>query len=445
MSSANGLGSGNFKLEKRSMNSENKIFTDQEKEALCDVFITTKKYAKDLKTLLEKNKIFNRKFRIKNLNEDQVAVPIDLEKWKGDIEEISFDGSKCQDHTQMLMPFSKTHLIRLSTVQKTIQEEIIDLFYMKTRESLSIQLLKDLPCEWQIHGDMLLLPKDCLQLAIWDKVIPELWCIFCKVLKIKRIAKHCIISDNEFRSSKIQMLYGEDGWITRKENSIQYMYDITKCMFSDGNITEKMRIAKFDCQNEVVVDLFAGIGYFVIPYLVHAGAKMVYACEWNPDAIEALKKNLEINNVSGRCIVLDGDNRKVAPKGIADRVNLGLIPSSHESWQAACEALNPTKGGWLHIHANVNQLEHKNHLDGRDPTGMVKLPLKQNSREYKSQVWMQWAEDAILEFKELLKRGHADGPCNWTCEVEHIEHVKAYAPHIDHIVVDVKCTPVYLH
>lgn len=29
-------------------------------------------------------------------------------------------------------------------------------------------------------------------------------------------------------------------------------------MFSWGNITEKLRIADFDCSNEVVVDLYAG-------------------------------------------------------------------------------------------------------------------------------------------------------------------------------------------
>ena len=29
-------------------------------------------------------------------------------------------------------------------------------------------------------------------------------------------------------------------------------------MFSSGNITEKMRVAKFNCTNQVVLDLFAG-------------------------------------------------------------------------------------------------------------------------------------------------------------------------------------------
>lgn len=38
---------------------------------------------------------------------------------------------------------------------------------------------------------------------------------------------------------------------------------------------------------------------------------------------------------------------------MADRVNLGLIPSSEDGWPVACRVLKPT-GGVLHIHGNVN-------------------------------------------------------------------------------------------
>lgn len=48
---------------------------------------------------------------------------------------------------------------------------------------------------------------------------------------------------------------------------------------------------------QVVVDLFAGIGYFTLPYLVHAGAVHVHACEWNPAAVEALRKNIKVKEV----------------------------------------------------------------------------------------------------------------------------------------------------
>ena len=39
----------------------------------------------------------------------------------------------------------------------------------------------------------------------------------------------------------------------------RYTYDVTKCMFSSGNITEKLRVAKLDCKGETIVDLYAGV------------------------------------------------------------------------------------------------------------------------------------------------------------------------------------------
>lgn len=38
----------------------------------------------------------------------------------------------------------------------------------------------------------------------------------------------------------------------------RYMFDVTKCMFSAGNITEKLRVASLPCSGEVLVDLYAG-------------------------------------------------------------------------------------------------------------------------------------------------------------------------------------------
>lgn len=57
---------------------------------------------------------------------------------------------------------------------------------------------------------------------------------------------------------------------------------------------------------------FPGIGYFTLPYLIHAKADHVFACEWNPDAVSALRNNLKVNGVFEKCTVLEGDNRKVS-------------------------------------------------------------------------------------------------------------------------------------
>jgi hypothetical protein len=36
--------------------------------------------------------------------------------------------------------------------------------------------------------------------------------------------------------------------------------------------------------------MYAGIGYFTLPLLVHVGATHLHACELNPDSIEAMRK-----------------------------------------------------------------------------------------------------------------------------------------------------------
>lgn len=59
-------------------------------------------------------------------------------------------------------------------------------------------------------------------------------------------------------------------------------------------------------------------------YICRAKARLVYACEWNPHAIEALRRNVEANSVSDRCIILEGDNRITAPK-----VRLMIFQTAH--------------------------------------------------------------------------------------------------------------------
>lgn len=92
-----------------------------------------------------------------------------------------------------------------------------------------------------------------------------------------------------------------------------------------------------------MVDLYAGIGYFTLPFLL-GGAGHVHACEINPDSVEALRRNLADNGVADRCTVYLGDNAVTSQKlhsmwarippdqhltaTRADRVSLGLLPTA---------------------------------------------------------------------------------------------------------------------
>uniref|UniRef100_A0A0E0I1D5 tRNA wybutosine-synthesizing protein 2/3/4 n=1 Tax=Oryza nivara TaxID=4536 RepID=A0A0E0I1D5_ORYNI len=292
---------------------------------------------------------------------------------------------------------------KASKTPQTIMRELVSVLLDK--KGLPSQLLEQLPTRWETLGDIIVFPKTCFKDPLWESVRDDLWPLVAKSLGAQRLARQGKITPNGTRDSTLELLVGNDGWLTHHENGICYSLDATKCMFSSGNRSEKLRMGKLDCRDEVVVDLFAGIGYFVLPFLVKANAKLVYACEWNPHALEALQRNVMDNHVADRCIILEGDNRLTAPKGIADRVCLGLLPSSECSWDTAVRALR-AEGGMLHIHGNVNDSDES-----------------------------LWLDNVVKSITNIAKT-HG---LSWNVTVEHVERVKWYGPHIRHLVVDVKC------
>lgn len=182
----------------------------------------------------------------------------------------------------------------------------------------------------------------------------ELASLVCQSIQkpiCRRLAIERGVKNDDFRTPDIVMLLGDNGIVSHKDNHILYQFDVTKCMFSFGNVREKIRMAELDCSDEIVVDLFAGIGYFTLPLLVHAKAKHLYACEWNPDAVDALKKNLALNKVDpSRYNVIEGDNRSNRPTDIAQRVILGILPSCSNYMRTAFECIDKKTGATLHCH-----------------------------------------------------------------------------------------------
>ncbi|XP_039262093.2 tRNA wybutosine-synthesizing protein 2 homolog isoform X1 [Styela clava] len=296
-------------------------------------------------------------------------------------------------------------------------------------------LEKDLPKKWEKHGDLILLPQNCFTNPEWHEIDQRaLWEAVAQHFGVERIAKKDRICSDGHRTPQVSLLKGEDPWVCHVDNKIRYSYDVTKCMFSIGNITEKMRMAKLDCKDETIVDMFAGIGYFTLPLLVHGKARYVHACEWNADAIQALRKNLVDNKVVERCTVYGGDNRKVCPENVADRVLMGLIPTAMESIRAACGSLKIGSGGILHIHQNVESKINKQN---------EYVAMEDNISCNKSHVlteWIFWAKETAQIVKNTMLEIYKEKSlkANIETEIIHIEKVKSYAPRIDHLVLDLK-------
>ncbi|KAJ1700928.1 hypothetical protein LUZ63_000707 [Rhynchospora breviuscula] len=369
------------------------------------VFQVEKEYAKQIKDVLKRSGWLdlNRKVKVTQ-NGRYVLFPVNgvfceffiSENVNGEKEIlISCGGSLERDKLSINRKGPKSPQNLMRELVKPLLE----------RSGMPLEFLEQLPTRWEQLGDMVVLPKNSFKDPQWDLIAKELWPIVANSLGTQRLARQGSVMPTGTRDSGLELLVGSDGWVTHHENGISYSLDATKCIFSWGNRSEKLRIAALDCINEVIVDLFAGIGYFVLPFLVKSHAKLVYACEWNPNALTALRRNLLDNLVADQCIVLEGDNRITAPKGVADRVCLGLLPSSEGSWITAVRALR-AEGGTLHVHGNVNDSEEG--------------------------TWPDYVVQSITTISQ-------NEGLPWHVNVQHVERVKWYGPHILHLVVDVKC------
>jgi tRNA wybutosine-synthesizing protein 3 len=196
-------------------------------------------------------------------------------------------------------------------------------------------------------------------------------------------------------------------------------------MFSPGNISEKLRVAGFECQGETVLDMYAGIGYFTLPLLLHAHAHRLIACEWNPWSLQGLCQSLNHHRITYtrspalfwtppetyRVCVLEGDNQvfRDEVRSRVDRVHLGLLPDCREGLPMAVSALKETSGGVLHVHENV--------MVGQE------------------EEWIRTIVQLIHQELQVLQR------VDWTVHVMHTENVKSFAPRIYHWVADVHVRP----
>ena len=197
------------------------------------------------------------------------------------------------------------------------------------------------------------------------------------------------------REPVYNILYGSETETIHKENGCLFKLDLSKVMWSKGNNNERLRIAKLVEEGEVVLDMFAGIGYFSIPIGVHSNAKHVYSIEINPNSYFYLCENIKLNKLDNITPIL-GDCMVHAPKYNADRIVMGYVKTTHHYLNAAINSLN--EGGILHYHETVPEKL-------MDTRPLERIISQAGNREV-----------------ELLK----------------LNKIKKYAPGVEHVVLDVK-------
>ena len=222
--------------------------------------------------------------------------------------------------------------------------------FNKIKENLSREIPSDIidniPNKWEKVGDVAIIKLN----NDFEKYKNIIGKTYAEVLSCKTVLNDKGGISGELREPDVEVIYGLNQTETiHKENGVRYKLDPQKVMFSSGNMDERIRISTVSNKDEIIVDLFSGIGYFTLPIAVHSKPKKIFACEKNKIAFDYLTKNMALNNVNSIVEPLFGDNREIAPENIADRVIMGYIGGTEDFLTIAIRSLKNVKGT-IHFH-----------------------------------------------------------------------------------------------
>jgi tRNA wybutosine-synthesizing protein 2 len=203
---------------------------------------------------------------------------------------------------------------------------------------------------------------------------------------------------------KIEYLAGvNDPIIEHKEHGVIYKFDVTKIMFSKGNVNERKFLATLVKPHEIIVDMFAGIGYFSLPIAKHASPEKIYCIEINPIAFQFLVENIKLNHLEHIIVPINGDCKEEVIKLrqsniLADRVIMGVFPAPKGYIPEALSLVNE-EGTIYHYEGVIEKSKYR---------------------------------DLFKEFEEVANLS------NMSCSLINARFVKSYGPNLFHVVLDIK-------
>ncbi len=163
-----------------------------------------------------------------------------------------------------------------------------------------------------------------------------------------------------FRLRRLAYLAGENRTYTlHKESGCAFAVDVESCYFSPRLLHERMRIARLVQPEEVVVNMFTGVGCFSIIIARHSQAAKMFSIDVNPVAVKFMEENIRRNRVYHKVVPLLGDAKAIIDARLrrcADRVLMPLPEKAFEYLPSAVSALK-TSGGWVHVHAFEHALK----------------------------------------------------------------------------------------
>ena len=247
--------------------------------------------------------------------------------------------------------------------------------FNKIKQQINEDLHHKLPQKWKKIGNILV--ADFSQIDTID--LDHVSLIYAEILKVKTVLQKYRVNGELRRPEITEILFGHDTETEITEYGLKYKMDLSKTMWSPGNTGWRAvldgpdKVSSFyNFDNpKVIIDYFAGIGYFTIQLAKSYPDANIISIDKNPDSIEYLKKNLKINNIDN-VDVLNDDCRNITRK--ADVIHLGYISNTLDFLEHARNNLNDNGIAIFHESYNNSWLGFKKRSDWRGiPTKFNRL------------------------------------------------------------------------
>ncbi len=169
-----------------------------------------------------------------------------------------------------------------------------------------------------------------------------------------------------FRVRDLTVIAGDPVTLTEhREHGLRYRVDPARAYFSPRLGTERARVASLVAEGEHVVDLFAGVGPWAIMIAKEGRAARVDAVDLNPEAVDLLRVNIELNRLGDAVVAHLADAhafaRDPAHARSADRVIMN-VPHSAADFLEDALILIRARGGTIHHHAILGEGEIDAHV-----------------------------------------------------------------------------------
>jgi tRNA (guanine37-N1)-methyltransferase len=190
--------------------------------------------------------------------------------------------------------------------------------------------------------------------------------ILMNIKSAKSIFAQTSAVQGDYRLRTLEYLAGVNCPTTEyKEHGCRFKVDVSKTYFSPRLSTERIRVSNMIADNEIITNMFAGVGTYSILIAKKNKTCKVYSIDSNPIANELALLNAELNKVQERVIPICGDAKEVIVKqlrGTSSRVLMPLPEKAKEFVDFAVMALKEEKG-MIHYFAHIKSTSKKLALD----------------------------------------------------------------------------------